>query len=197
MKYLTNYSNFLNESLENAFKTISLDEAKDILNKSYETFDLNKYVKSPIYKGLKDQVRSLSDNFVVQYNTDRFSPHAKNNFYNVFFSNADSWKKYPKRNRSLVCTTSDTYAKDYGKLYYVIPLKNTKVGICPEKDIFFSFKEFENHKSSFANNLNSFISFLTSLCNKYIKDFKPLITFNDWDRTLNALEMLDKKVLVR
>lgn len=57
------------------------------------------------------------------------------NYYTMILSNLPSWKEYPKRNRSIICTNCTDKAKIYGNIYLVIPFDNANFGICPKKDI--------------------------------------------------------------
>jgi hypothetical protein len=57
------------------------------------------------------------------------------NQYTLLFSNLPSWKDYPKRNRSLICTTSVSIAKGYGRTFLVLPLDGAKIGVCPGQDM--------------------------------------------------------------
>ncbi len=73
---------------------------------------------------------------------DRISPFAANNIYNLLLSNLPSWKHYPKRNRSVICTTDKNNAsgRGDGTFYRVLPIDNSKIGICPSSDIFYAFE---------------------------------------------------------
>ncbi len=58
----------------------------------------------------------------------------------VLFDNLPSWKMYPKRSESVVCSTSiDGIYGRAGGMYYVWPKKGSTIGVCPERDIWFSF----------------------------------------------------------
>ncbi|VVC05803.1 Uncharacterised protein [uncultured archaeon] len=58
------------------------------------------------------------------------------NYYTLLLSNLPNWKKYPRRNHSLICTTNYWQAIRYGKLFLVLPVNGAKIGICPKFDIF-------------------------------------------------------------
>lgn len=51
-----------------------------------------------------------------------------------------SWKNYPKRSESFICSTSSDTAENYGDVYFVIPMENKKIGVCPDLDIWYSFE---------------------------------------------------------
>ena len=51
-----------------------------------------------------------------------------------------SWKNYPKRSKSLVCSSSKSISWGYGnKAYVVFPYNNAKIGVCSEVDLWESF----------------------------------------------------------
>lgn len=90
-----------------------------------------------IYKGLQ-----LTGNF---YKTDpslieRASANTYN-YYTILFSNLPNWKAYPKRSRSLICSTSYQKAKSYAagnNPFLVMPFDGARIGICPTEDIWTS-----------------------------------------------------------
>lgn len=67
------------------------------------------------------------------------------NYYNLLLSNIPSWKEYPPRNRSLIATGDVKYAESFsngttGNIFRVFPIDNSVMGICPQFDIWNSFK---------------------------------------------------------
>jgi hypothetical protein len=62
---------------------------------------------------------------------------------NLIIDNTEAWTEYPKRQLSLICSTSESFAQKYGTTYVVIPVeKNVKIGVVPGDDIWFGFDEF-------------------------------------------------------
>lgn len=70
----------------------------------------------------------------------RISENA-NNLYTILMSEIlQSWQKYPKRNRSHICTNTYNVASTYGDVVYmVLPKNNTNIGVCFTSDIWYSF----------------------------------------------------------
>lgn len=63
------------------------------------------------------------------------------NFYNLIIDNSPLWTGYPKRLKSFCCTLSGV--ADLGNTtYFVVPIDNSKWGLCNKIDIFLSFKLF-------------------------------------------------------
>lgn len=72
--------------------------------------------------------------------TNDFSRVSSNtfNYYTIWIDNHHQWKSYPKRSKSLICTTSEDAAIGYGDISVIIPSDNSHVGICPMDDIWYS-----------------------------------------------------------
>ena len=109
--------------------------------KSEIDFALDKYNKGiVIYRGSE----TYEDNIIRYIDptlrpTDRKSANTFN-YYTLWMSNNLDWSKYPKRNRSLICTTDLYTSQDYGEPTIVVPLMNCKIGVCPTSDLWQSFK---------------------------------------------------------
>lgn len=72
------------------------------------------------------------------------------NYYTLLMDNSSRWKNYPKRSKSIIART-DSFKTSGGSMYYlVIPTDNSKIGVCPEYDLWFSFK------STFDKSMNYF-----------------------------------------
>jgi hypothetical protein len=73
--------------------------------------------------------------------SERVAPHWKQNWHNLLVSNLDSWKEYPKRNKSIIASGYKRASRHGGEdLYLVIPFDNIKFGWCSEQDFWYSFK---------------------------------------------------------
>lgn len=74
---------------------------------------------------------------------ERRSAYASGNHYTLLLDNLPSWKKYPKRSRSVICSTDRWKANEYkgSGLYYVLPKNGAMIGVCPRTDIFESFSD--------------------------------------------------------
>jgi len=125
----------------------------------------------------------------------RKSPYANSNLYNLYLSNCKSWKKYPKRNRSLICGDVGVNNRD-GSLMIVIPLEDRKIAVASD-DIWYSFKYLKNNLNDFFWNLliefpmkeywTSLKSFLREEIynreydNKHLKDFLKTYVDNNFE----------------
>lgn len=70
------------------------------------------------------------------------------NYYTLFMDNHPSWKSYPKRSESFICTTAGSKANSYGSRFAVFPLDGSNIGVCPERDLWESFDTLRNHSLS-------------------------------------------------
>ena len=75
--------------------------------------------------------------------TGRQSANTSNEFTILVDNFLPSWKKYPRRSESFICTTSFEDADAYGDRHYVIPFGNPDVGICPSGDMWTSFNKLD------------------------------------------------------
>lgn len=71
-------------------------------------------------------------------------------YYNILMSNLPNWRKFPRRDRSLICSTSESTAdlfariSNKGTTYLVLPFNGAKFGVCPSDDIFGSKLNIKN-----------------------------------------------------
>lgn len=77
------------------------------------------------------------------------------NQYTLLFSNLPSWAEYPKRNRSIIATTSLRHASSYGNAYLVLPFDGAKIGVCSSLDMWDTY-----YKNLGNNTIEMFASFL-------------------------------------
>lgn len=127
------FKKFLKSSLED------LDEIKSLLSGDFsEAFEAYKKGKI-IYKGIRDTT-GLKDYNYIEPPKNRPSRNTLN-IYTTIINNAPEWKEFPRR--SVVCSFSKTQAYNYGNVYICFPKNGSKIGICPEKDIWYSFPKVE------------------------------------------------------
>lgn len=100
------------------------------------------------------------------YRSLRLSNKTPHNYYNLLLSNLENWREYPKRNRSIIGTTSLGYAEEYfGSVYVVFPFNNPKIGVCVDEDLWYSFPYLfnniifeEDHMEQFNKTLHAFLT---------------------------------------
>lgn len=156
-------TNFLNEL--NKYKEIDHNILIDLLKKKCKN-NLKSLIngKVTIYRG-DDNFRKVGDIVLISPG-DRISANTSNEYTILFSDVLSSWKKYPKRNHSIICSTDYKYADTYGTSYIIIPFDNTNVGICPSYDFWESFnnafREILDFKSDsfLLTTLNDFLSYI-------------------------------------
>lgn len=107
------------------------------------------------------------------------------NYFNLMTEFLPSWKKYPPRTNSFICTPLDWYASDYAKndgIYVVIPLENQTISQAPKFDIWELFEntgKILNSKGVFGIERFTIALGLILKCTintKYSKEYSRTIT---------------------
>lgn len=153
--------NKLKKLLENYYSSAFYNALNgDILYRAARIYDNNNPLAIEIHPGIR--ISASTQNIYTKLLSDVF----------------ESWKKFPKRNRSTVATMSEKIAKKYTsiyndsnikkQIYIVLPTNNEKIGICPSNDIWYSFtKQLERLPS--VDSLQDFnlnlIRFLSEILN--------------------------------
>jgi hypothetical protein len=60
---------------------------------------------------------------------------------NALVSSSPRWSDYPRRDQAWICSSFEQTAWQYGKAFLVIPSDNAHMGICPDGDFWYSFRE--------------------------------------------------------
>jgi len=91
----------------------------------------------------------------------RVSQHTTNIYTRLMSDVLPSWKNYPKRNHSFICTASWWKSRDYRtNRYLMLPANGSKIGICDNTDIWNSFY---NLRKFGIDGMQSFNEQLTAL----------------------------------
>jgi hypothetical protein len=62
------------------------------------------------------------------------------NYLTTFLSTLDSWKSFPSRQHSFICSTGNNVSSGYGVKYAVFPADDAKIGYCEARDFWLAFK---------------------------------------------------------
>jgi len=139
--------------------------------------------KAPLFRGI--QRKGLDVSFVDLTQTTRKSQNTSN-WYTEIFDNHPEMQDFPKRSKSMVCSNSYDYARGFGdEVYAIFPVKNSKIGLVPESDIWeISVNLFG--KSLDINVMNKFLAQIiiiglnTDLCTfEILKQFGDQIKHED------------------
>jgi hypothetical protein len=138
VKYLK-FNQYLNEGRSQHL--IGSDAIEKIEKNCSDILKNYKGSKTQIWRGIEG---AYSDYLFVdgaQSAELRRSRNAYYNYYTLLLDNLPSWKDYPKRSKSIICSTSGSTAEMYGDIYMVFPYNNIKIAVAPEPDIWISFQE--------------------------------------------------------
>ncbi len=139
---------------------------------------LQRAAEFPIYRGMN----LPNDINTSIYNTNSFTRKSANtyNYYTLLFDNHPSWKDYPKRSKSMICTTEYSTADGYGNVFIVIPSDKAKIGVCPANDLWNSFDHFLNNFSDDAGDMDEFNVIIHLLAKRGLnKDLGDDITYGE------------------
>lgn len=105
--------------------------------------------------------------FIEPSNFTRRSENTSN-YYTLIIDNSEKWDPWPKRSKSIVCTTNASRADAYGDVLSVFPEIGADIGVCPAYDIWHSFSVLEQELN--IPNLDQFNIFLEYLFEWAISD---------------------------
>lgn len=170
---------------EGRSSAIHIDTALKIV----QTHNPNGISNYSIYRGIKEQ---SEDFYYVQPSSHiRKSAHTYNgtNYYTILLDNLPSWKEYPKRSKSIICSTSNTLASAYGTVYCVIPKEGSKIAISPSPDIWNSFH---------IVNINYFnLNIFNRIIDEYMKRYELIMSKkmnkNNYDDIAEVLNYVMKE----
>uniref|UniRef100_A0A6M3IS36 Uncharacterized protein n=3 Tax=viral metagenome TaxID=1070528 RepID=A0A6M3IS36_9ZZZZ len=122
--------------VEGRGKQISLDEALNIAPK-YMT-SIKRYIKNNEH--IARDITIITDYYLVdpkKVKEPRKSRYTEN-YYTLIMDNSKKWSKYPKRSLSLTCSMEKG---ELSRDYYVFPKNDANIGVCSNKDLWWSFKK--------------------------------------------------------
>lgn len=131
-------------------REINDDELKELVHKNCNDFleilksadyDLFAAKESFLFRKSVDIGDMVYSN-PVSAEHERIAPYSPTgNYHNLVLSNLESWKEYPKRNKSICTGRFSRIQIARGKeTYLVIPYDSTKIGIAPSVDMWWAFK---------------------------------------------------------
>lgn len=195
------YKDFLTEDRG---KSTSYDETMDLL-RNHCMNAVDDYYKG--HKLFRGYYSNKSDYFYIdpKKGKPRRSAYAGKNYYTLLMDNLPSWKNYPKRSQSIICSSKYEKASEYtyssNNIYIVFPYDRSKIGVAPDDDIFVSFDLYSRYSSGFASG-RTFNRFLENLLYHYSdnrnidKDWNTLKkAFKDFDNNYDNLKSIDSDVI--
>jgi len=90
------------------------------------------------------------------------------NYYTLIMDNSPSWKEYPKRSESVICSINASCGKNSPHIFRVFPKNGSKIGVCNDSDLWKSFRNL-----SYALSMNEINDVLNGLANIGMNTKKP------------------------
>lgn len=138
-------------------KNIIPEKALETINKECSSALIKYKEKKQIFRGVKSTAHNFL--YIKPNETYRYARNT-NNFTNVLIDCLPSWKDWPKRSRSIICSTHTEGSGGYGKVFNVFPYNNAKIGICSFDDFWGSFPYLSSRMQTDADIFNSGIDFI-------------------------------------
>lgn len=174
----------LTENKTSVTNEISKKTAIKTISKNCSDFiDLYKKHDYGIYKGFKKQFNFMYGDSTTQ---NRKSKNTRN-YYTLTMDNSSAWEQYPKRSKSFICSSNKFFASAYGYLYAVFPKNGTTIAVCPDSDLWGSFKKqhIYNLRREFVEAIYDFGStFEINIRDDNIENFKK--DLNELDNKINS-----------
>jgi len=151
---------------ESRLKKIEYLEAYDLIQTEFsDSLEIWERDNGYIYRG----VPAVKFDYAVGNGKAATKRKSRNtdNYSTLFFDNHSSWSAFPKRSESFICSTTYDRAAGYGVtggVYNVLPANGTKIGVCPDIDIFGSFSD--SIPNSYVAEVNQFIRIVIFCFNK-------------------------------
>lgn len=127
---------------------------------------------------------------------ERIAPYAFKNYHNLLISNLESWKSWPRRNKSLICASSYRalshaagFVKGTSVNYVIIPFDNTMIATGDRSDFWNCFANLPKDEDFTEEDLDrpSIAYYMAALV--YELDRSPQPSLNtDWNELKSFLE---------
>lgn len=175
---MSKFYQYINEGYGTSrVEPIAESDAKDTIR-----YNCKKSVQNTnIWRG----TRSFNQNFGFG-NSEKFEELRKSantaNYYTLILDNSKEWSSFPQRSKSFVCATTVQQTFSYGSPYKVIPFDGTPIGVCPEADIWDSFRTIGQ-----LSILNDTISLAASMLDLDMKKMQ-----NNYKYLLKSLDEIGK-----
>jgi hypothetical protein len=127
---------------------------------------------------------------------DRIAPYAFKNYHNLLISNLESWKDWPRRNKSLICASSyralshgGGFIKGPSVDYVIIPFDDTMVATGDRSDFWNCFSNLPKDEDFTEEDIDrpSIAYYMTSLVHELDRNVKPSLNTN-WNELKSFLE---------
>ncbi len=127
---------------------------------------------------------------------ERIAPYAFKNYHNLLISNLESWKGWPRRNKSLICASSYRalshgagFVKGPSANYVIIPFDNTMIATGDRSDFWNCFSNLPKDEDFTEEDLDrpSVAYYMTALVYELDRSPQPSLNTN-WNELKSFLE---------
>jgi len=101
------------------------------------------------------------------------------NHYTELMDNSPYYEGWPKRGKSLICSTSKYRAIEYGRLYAVLPFNKTKIAVASKSDIWFTDIYFP--KLDWITNFYKFNNFMGNRGLGFPENYEDMVWYSKSD----------------
>lgn len=123
----------LHDLKESAYQPV---ESKSIILQNKELVRHFIQPENVIFRGMQSTGNIIYGN---GGDLDRRSANTSNYYTYLMDDFLPAWENYPARTKSFICSTSTEKSNSYGSTYYVIPMSDQPIAVCPQDDIWRSF----------------------------------------------------------
>lgn len=129
---------------------------------------------------------------------ERIAPYAFKNYHNLLISNLESWKGWPRRNKSLICASSYRalnhgagFVKSQSADYVIIPFDDTMIATGDRSDFWNCFPNLPKNEDFTEEDLDrpSIAYYMTSLVHEFDRNGNVSPSLNtNWNELKSFLE---------
>jgi len=117
-------------------KNLSINKAVKLLNQNCR--QSLAMIDNPLWRGMGNHSAEI---LTIDPSTGERHSQNTSNYYTQLMSYSPYFEGWPKRNKSLICSSSEEYAGGYAGnngLYAIYPFDNVPIAVCPEADMWFT-----------------------------------------------------------
>lgn len=159
-------------------RTLPVEQSRNLVLFLRDTTPIA-YAASPIYRGRQSNKEKTKLLYAEPAKEPRRSANTSNYYTVLIDSILPSWKNFPNRSKSFICSTRFNTAHQYGDVYRMYPVGDPIIALCPSEDIWDSF--------NYCENLDEFNNGF-----EYIQDLLGCIASDSENDILETIDKLDK-----
>ena len=116
-------------------------------------------INSPIWRGMTNHTQNF---LVIDPSTGVRQSENTTNHYTEIIDNSPYMVGWPKRSKSLICSSDPSTADSYGHLYAIFPFNGVKIAVCPGSDMWHTPIDLEDRFPDYTgwgqlSSLNSYL----------------------------------------